>query len=174
MLYEKIVSVVMVVLLVVGAGCITSNSGPSTAPLTSSNVSSTPVQNPSSVTTTSKPSNSEHVNFAPVEVNLSHRVHLEIDPRIELIQIIYHLSNVGWYREWVSPDLAGANASNYPYLRDVIDYFKNYTNTTAVRMVPEMVVNGLTFDAITEFALHLNPINFSKDMNWSDMLRLRP
>ncbi|WP_167914658.1 DUF4932 domain-containing protein [Thermococcus sp. 21S9] len=127
------------------------------------------------------PSNTSNVSlavpapdFAPAEVNLSNRVHIEIDPRLELVQIIYFLSNSDWYRKHVSPYRAGANLYNYPYMKDVMNYFGNYTNATAVQMVPTMVEQGLAYDAIPEFALHLNPVNFSRDMNWSDMLELRP
>ena len=117
---------------------------------------------------------SQGINFTPVEVNLSPRVHLEIDPRVELIQIIYFIANPKWYQERVSPYLAGATPYNYPYMKDVAEYFENYTNATAVKMIPIMVKEGIAYDAIPEFALHLNPVNFSKAMNWSDMLQYRP
>jgi len=183
---KRVASMVLIMLLVVGAGCISSNSGPSTTSLSSPSTSSTSTQTPPGVTTTSTPLNSSHtgpqlstsnferVNFSPVGVNLSSRVHVEIDPRLELVQIIYFLSNSDWYRKHASPYRAGANPYNYPYLRDVLNYFGNYTNATAVRMVATMVDNSLAYDAIPEFALHLNPANFSRDMNWSDMLKLRP
>ncbi len=50
-----------------------------------------------------------------------------------------------------------------------------YKNLTAVKMVGEMIhEQGLAYDAIPEFALHLSPRNFSKAMNWSDMIVYRP
>ncbi len=93
---------------------------------------------------------------------------------MELVEILYFLSNPEWYNQEVSPYLTGANIYSYPYLKDVSDYFGNYTNDTAVQLVYKVVQNGLTYDAVPEFALHLNPVNFSKNTNWSDMLRLRP
>ncbi len=182
---KRVASMVLIVLLVVGAGCIASSPSHPVSPTSSAHPTggqahsgtineSTSLSTSSSLGFPRNSSSSRRFDFAPVEVNLSSRVHVEIDPRLELVQIIYFLSNSDWYRKHASPYRAGANPYNYPYLRDVLNYFGNYTNATAVRMVPEMVNNSLAYDAIPEFALHLNPVNFSRDMNWSDMLRLRP
>ncbi|WP_461862688.1 DUF4932 domain-containing protein, partial [Thermococcus sp.] len=178
---KKLFALVLVGLLVLVSGCL--GSTPTTSP-TQRQPSTTysQTQGRSNVThSQGPPANASSVSsftpgpdFAPVEVNLSSRVHVEIDPRVELIQIIYFIANSKWYQESVSPYLVRANMYNYPYLRDIMEYFRSYTNATAVRMVPMMVEQGIAYDAIPEFALHLNPVNFSKDMNWSDMLKLRP
>ncbi|WP_342452692.1 DUF4932 domain-containing protein [Thermococcus stetteri] len=69
----------------------------------------------------------------------------------------------------------GATNSNYPYLREVDSYFAPYLNLTAVKMANSMIHKQLlAYDAIPEFALHLDPENFSKIMNWSDMREIRP
>jgi len=115
----------------------------------------------------------EH-KLAPASVSLSDCIYVEIDPRIELIAIIYRLSDVEWYRENVDPARRYANQTNYRYLRDVDEYFGPYKDMKAVKMVPEMVGEGLEYDAIPEFAIHLSLKNFSKAMPWDDMLELRP
>ncbi len=172
--------VIIVLMIVIAGGCIGSVEKASTgSPSPEQSITSTVLnstgwtQSSSSFNTSTRISRGE-ITTTPVEVNLSSRVHLEIDPRLELVEIIYFLSNPEWYQRHASPYLTGVNPYNYPYMKDVIEYFKNYTNATAVRMVPTMVENGLVYDAIPEFALHLSPVNFSKAMNWSDMLRLRP
>ena len=178
---KKFLTLVLIGLLVLASGCLGSTptasptqQQPSTtysSPRESSNVTHSP--GPSS-NTSNVSSSKQGIDFAPVEVNFSSSVHVEIDPRLELVQIIYFLSNSDWYRKHASPYRAGANPRNYPYMKDVMDYFGNYTNATAVQMVPTMVEDGLAYDAIPEFAIHLNPVNFSRDLNWSDMLKLRP
>ena len=178
---KKLFALVLVGLLVLVSGCLGSTPMTSPTQRQPSTTYSQP-QGRSNVTPSQgPPANASNVSlftqgpdFAPVEINLSSRVHVEIDPRVELIQIIYFIANPKWYQERVSPYLVRANPYNYPYMRDVAEYFGNYTNATAVRMVPMMVEQGIAYDAIPEFALHLNPVNFSKDMNWSDMLKLRP
>ena len=175
---KKLLAFVLVGILVLVSGCL--GSTPTTSPTLQPSTTYSP-QGRSNVTHSQGfPANASDVSpptqldFTPVEVNLSPRVHLEIDPRAELIQIIYFIANPKWYQERVSPSLVGANMYNYHYMKDVAEYFENYTNATAVRMVPMMIEQGIAYDAIPEFALHLNPVNFSEDMNWSDMLKLRP
>jgi len=176
---KKLLALLLIGLLVLMSGCLGST------PTTSTTHQPSTIYSPhggSNVTYSQGfPANTSNVSpfkssldFAPVEVNLSPGVHLEIDPRVELVQIIYFIANPKWYQKRVSPYLVGANPYNYPYMKDVKKYFENYTNATAVRMVPTMVEEDIAYDAIPEFALHLNPVNFSKDMNWSDMLKLRP
>ncbi|WP_297490238.1 DUF4932 domain-containing protein [Thermococcus sp.] len=176
---KKLLALVLIGLLVMMSGCL--GSTPATSPTHQPSTSTTysPQGHPNVTHSRGFPANASNVSsftrldFTPVEANLSPRVHLEIDPRVELIQIIYFIANPKWYQERVSPYLVPA-ASRYPYLGDVAEYFGNYTNATAVRMVPRMVEEGVAYDAIPEFALHLNPVNFSKAMNWSDMLQYRP
>ncbi len=177
---KKLLALMLIGILVLVSGCL--GSTPTTSPTHQPSTSTTysPQDHPNVTHSRGFPvnasnvSSSTQVDFTPVEGNLSPRVHLEIDPRVELIQIIYFIANPTWYQERVSPYLVGASPYNYPYMRDVSEYFGNYTNATAVRMVPMMVEEGVAYDAIPEFALHLNPINFSKAMNWSDMLKYRP
>ncbi len=175
---KKLLALVLIGLLVLVSGCL--GSTPTTSSTHKSSTTYSP-QGRSNIThsqgfpeNASNVSSSTRLDFTPVEVNLSPRVHLEIDPRAELIQIIYFITNPKWYQERVSPSLVGANRYNYHYIRDVSEYFGNYTNATAVRMVPMMVQQGIAYDAVPEFALHLNPVNFSKEVNWSDMLKYRP
>ncbi len=174
---KKLLALVLVGIPVLVSGCLgstpvspTHQSSTTYSPQSSSNVTHSQgfPANASNVS-----SSTQSLEFTSVEVNLSPRVHLQIDPRVELIQVIYFIANPKWYQERVSPYLVPA-ASRYPYLGDVAEYFGNYTNATAVRMVPMMVRQGIAYDAIPEFALHLNPVNFSKAMNWSDMLKYRP
>ena len=175
---KKLLALVLIGILVLVSGCL--GSTPATSPTYQPSTTYSP-QSSSNVThsrgfpaNASNVSSSTQVDFTPVEVNLSPRVHLEIDPRVELIQIIYFIANPKWYQEKVSPYLTGANRYNYHYMKDVSEYFGNYTNATAVRMVPMMVQQGIVYDAVPEFALHLNPVNFSKEVNWSNMLKYRP
>ena len=176
---KKLLALVLIGILVLVSGCL--GSTPTTSPTHQPSTTYSQPQSPSNVThsrgfpeNSSNVSSSTQVDFAPVEVNLSPRVHIEIDPRVELIQVIYFIANPKWYQERVSPYLVPAASRGYAYLGDVAEYFGNYTNATAVRMVPMMVQQGIAYDAIPEFALHLDPVNFSKDMNWSDMLQYRP
>ncbi len=177
---KKLLALVLIGILVLVSGCL--GSTPTTSPTHQPSTTYSQPQGLSNVThSQGLPANASNVSpstqgldFIPAEVNLSPRVHLEIDPRVELIQVIYFIANPKWYQERVSPYLVRANPYNYHYMRDVAEYFGNYTNATAVRMVPMMVEQGIAYDAIPEFALHLNPVNFSKVMNWSDMLKYRP
>jgi len=176
---KKPLALMLIGLLVLVSGCLgstptTSTTHPSTTYSQTKSGSNVTLSQGSPANTSNVSPFKPSLSFAPVEVNLFPRVHLEIDPRVELIQIIYFLANPRWYQDRVSPYLVGANPYNYPYMRDVSEYFGNYTNATAVRMVPVMVRQGVAYDAIPQFALHLNPVNFSKAMNWSDMLKYRP
>ena len=186
---KKLIAIFLIGLIVVMGGCIGSTSPASTtSPAYTSSTTTTTTSHSSAETNTStslpsnassnasslNTNNTEEISFVPVEVNISPRVHVKIDPRMELIEILYFLSNPEWYNREVSPYRSGVNIYSYPYLKDVLTYFENYTNATAVQLVYKVVQDGLTYDAVPEFALHLNPVNFSKDMNWSDMLRLRP
>ncbi|WP_048146715.1 DUF4932 domain-containing protein [Pyrococcus abyssi] len=109
----------------------------------------------------------------PISMKLSERVYVEIDPRVELVEIIYRISGVEWYRENVDPSRIGISKEDYPYIRDIDLYFEKYRDLKAVKMVSSMVRMGLTYDAIPKFALHLNMKNFSKAKDWEDMLKSR-
>ncbi|WP_240924266.1 DUF4932 domain-containing protein [Thermococcus sp. 21S7] len=155
---KKLASVVLIFLVVLASGCVGTadekvQTGETKSPTT------TAVQ--------------EH-ELVPASISLSDRIYVEIDPRIELVTIIYRLSNPEWYRENVDPTRVGADSRNYGYLRDVDEYFGPYRDMKAVKMVPEMIREGIEYDAIPEFAIHLSLTNFSKAAPWDDMLELRP
>lgn len=52
-------------------------------------------------------------------------VEVTIDPRVELVEIIYRLSNSEWYQKEVSPERLEITPSEYQYLRDIDEYLAN-------------------------------------------------
>lgn len=154
---KKVTSFVLVFLIVLAGGCV-----------------ETPDKNTSSEAKSPMTTPMPEQELTPTSVSLSDRVYVEIDPRIELIAVIYRLSDVKWYREEVDPARLGVTPEVYEYLRDVDEYFGPYMDMKAVKMVPEMVEEGLEYDAIPEFAIHLSLGDFSKAVPWDDMLKLRP
>ncbi|WP_148882236.1 DUF4932 domain-containing protein [Thermococcus aciditolerans] len=156
---KKLASLVLVFLVVLASGCVGT---------TGEKVQGGETKSPTTA------SMQEHTSGTPVSISLSDRLHVEIDPRVELVAIIYRLSDSSWYREHVDPAVLGVTPGSYRYIRDVDEYFGPYRNLTAVKIVPQMIEEGIDYDAIPEFAIHLSPTDFSKAMPWDDMLRLRP
>jgi len=103
---KKVTSFVLVFLIVLAGGCI-----------------ETPDKNTSSETKSPTTTPMPEQELTPTSVSLSDRVYVEIDPRIELIAVIYRLSDVKWYREEVDPARLGVTPEVYEYLRDVDEYF---------------------------------------------------
>ncbi|WP_048152515.1 DUF4932 domain-containing protein [Palaeococcus ferrophilus] len=138
----------LVIIIVIGGGCVSS-----------------PV---------SQPSNATHESLHLVRIGLSDNVYVSVDPRVELVEVIYRISSSEWYQKQVAPEKVGVSPENYEYLRDIDEYFGKYRELRAVKIARELSKKGLTYDAVPRFAVHLNPDTFKLERNWSDMLRDRP
>ncbi|EHR79548.1 hypothetical protein OCC_09139 [Thermococcus litoralis DSM 5473] len=122
----------------------------------------------------SQPSNATNESLNLVKRQLSDNVYVSVDPRVELVEIIYRISGSEWYKERVAPEKAGVSPENYEYLKDIDEYFGKYKGLRAVEMAGKLSERGLTYDALPKFAVHLNPDTFELEGNWSDMLKDRP
>ncbi|WP_456398821.1 DUF4932 domain-containing protein [Palaeococcus sp. (in: euryarchaeotes)] len=138
----------LVILMVIGSGCTSTQKTP-------------------------RPSSIPHQKMEIASKKISGNVYVLIDPRVELVEIIYRLSDSGWYHQTgVAPEKLSVDG--YGYVMGVDEYFGRYKDAKAVQMVRKLSKNGLTYDAIPRFAIHLNPETFELERNWSDMLRDRP
>jgi len=98
----------------------------------------------------------------PVERSVG-RLHISIDPRIELLSTIQLLSNY----PVVNRDL--------PYSKDVFTYFEGFSSLEAVTLTNNLLQNyGFSYDAPVTFMLYLSqPIELEPKVMFSDYLLRR-
>ena len=121
------------------------------------------------------PKHSERIlNKTACSTKIPENVEVTVDPRVELVEIIYRLSNSEWYLKEVAPEKLGIMPSKYGYLRDVDEYFGKYRNHEAISLARQMVKSGLEYEAIPKFAIHLSSKTFEKDRDWDDIIKERP
>lgn len=112
----------------------------------------------------------EKIHSAKIPEN----VEVTVDPRVELVEIIYRLSNSEWYQKEVSPERLEITPSEYEYLRDVDEYFGKYKGHEVISLARQMLESGLFYDGVPKFAIHLNSKTFEKDRDWNDIIKARP
>jgi hypothetical protein len=90
-----------------------------------------------------------------------------IDPRLELLAVVQHLSGYG--------DRYGLITSfDFPYKKEVAAYFSQYKDQAAVKLFAEMSKAGFSYDAPPNAMLYLsNPPELALHMPFSDYLKER-
>ncbi len=79
------------------------------------------------------------------------RLHIEVDPRLELLAVIQFLSN---YQEQLPVRLL--TDFDFPYKQETTDYFMPYANHRAIVLFEQMSSQGFNFDAPPTVMIHLS------------------
>ena len=96
----------------------------------------------------------------PIERTVG-KLHISIDPRMELLSAIHSLSN--------NNDLFNRDL---PYSKDVLNYFKSFSSQEAVKLTEELRQKyGFSFDVPIAFMLHLSQLpELETYVNFSDYI----
>ena len=92
------------------------------------------------------------------------KLHISIDPRLELLAIVHLLSG--------NTDLANKNS---PYSKDIIDFFESFPAQNAVKLTKSLMRNyDFAYDAPVTFMLCLSqPSELTQQIEYSDYLLKR-
>ena len=103
----------------------------------------------------------------PNIVPSQHRLNVVVDARLELLAVVQLLSNYG-------ERLGLITRYDFPYKRDVTEYFSAYKNHLAVQLFAEMSKNGFSFDAPPAAMLYLSdPPDLNTQLPFTDYLNRR-
>ena len=99
----------------------------------------------------------------PIERSIG-KLHISIDPRIELLAAIHSLSN--------NKDLANRDL---PYSKDILNYFELFSSHEAIKITESLRQKyGFSYDAPVAFMLHLSkPPELELQIKFSDYLLKR-
>ena len=106
---------------------------------------------------------------APGLSETEHSLNVFVDPRMELLAVVQLLSDYGGRYGLITPD-------DFPYKRDVIEYFSPYKNHPAVKLFAEMSANaaGFAYDAPPRAMLHLSgPPDLTLELPFTKYLKKR-
>lgn len=96
-----------------------------------------------------------------------HVLNVAVDPRLELLAVVQLLSGYG-------ERLGLITRFEFPYKRDVIEYFSAYKNHRAVQLFTEMSKGGFSFDAPPAGMLYLSdPPDLNTQLAFTDYLNRR-
>ena len=103
----------------------------------------------------------------PNIVPSQHRLNVVVDARLELLAVVQLLSNYG-------ERLGLITRYDFPYKRDVVEYFPPYKNHHAVQLFAEMSKSGFSFDAPPAAMLYLSdPPGLNTQLPFTDYLNGR-
>ncbi len=103
----------------------------------------------------------------PNIVPSQHRLNVVVDARLELLAVVQLLSNYG-------ERLGLITRYDFPYKRDVVEYFSPYKNHRAVQLFAEMSKSGFSFDAPPAAMLYLSdPPDLNAQLPFTDYLSRR-
>ena len=83
---------------------------------------------------------------------------MEINPNLELLSIIFRLSRPLWYNDY-NPNNNRVSDLDYPYLKDVDDYFAKYKDSKAVKMATELSNKGFNGRTMVLLASYMDTHN---------------
>ncbi len=94
-------------------------------------------------------------------------LNVTVDPRFELLSIVQLLSGYGKKFNLIT-------SYDFPYKRDILEYFSPYKNHSAVKLFAEMSAAGFTYDAPPGAMLFLSaPPDLRLTMPFTDYLETR-
>jgi len=103
----------------------------------------------------------------PNIVPSQHRLNVVVDARLELLAVVQLLSNYG-------ERLGLITRYDFPYNRNVVEYFSPYKNHRAVQLFAEMSKSGFSYDAPPAAMLYLSdPPDLNTQLPLTDYLSRR-
>ena len=104
----------------------------------------------------------KETNIQPIERYVG-KLHISIDPRMEILTTIQLLANY----PFVNEDL--------PYSEDIVNYFKSFSSHEAVLMTDSLLQkHRFAFDAPVNFMLHLSQLpKLERDIEFSNYVLMR-